>query len=229
MQIARQIGAFLILQGAQLLFQAKVARLHDAQPFGHLVDASAEAHEFGRPLLAYARLIVARTDAAKSGREMRQGPQGAPGGQPDEQRAGRQRGGQDRRQVDELRPHRADVIGEHRLEDQIAVAAQGCRHPHSRNGKPERGGEPGRRPSGVQRSRPQDLSPSGVMEDRREVPIAIEGEHEAAQVPRRVARGRQVLQGVGDSVSAAHERRAKLLAQGQTSLPSGHSDAGHRT
>ena len=81
-QVARDIGAFFVLQRAELLFQTEVARLHDMQAVGHLVDTLPQADKFRRSLLPHPRIVVARSDTSKSAREINQGPQGAPDRQP---------------------------------------------------------------------------------------------------------------------------------------------------
>ena len=86
-QVARQIGAFLVLQIAQLILQRVSLDLHGAQALDHVVDAPPQPHQFERTGLAHPGAVVARPDAHEGGGKLRQRAQGAADGEPDHDRA----------------------------------------------------------------------------------------------------------------------------------------------
>ncbi len=73
-EIARKIGALLVLHRRQLLLQTLVLLLGVLQLLHHLVEAMIEAHQLARASLAHALAIVALADPRERGGQVLQRP-----------------------------------------------------------------------------------------------------------------------------------------------------------
>ena len=225
MQIAREVGALLLLKRRELMLQRLVARLHRLQPFGHLVDGATEPHELERTARGDAHVIVARADAQKGRGEVRQRAQRRADGQPHEGGPGQHRGGQCGHEADEFAPDRADVVAEHRPKLDLAVAAHGRGETDALKRKHERIPEPRRRGPGGERSRAEHDGAARIAQERLDVAVSVEGGHQAAQVVRSALRRGQVLQPSRDGLARARQRRDEFFLQRLLRAPPGHRDA----
>ncbi len=124
-QIARKVGALLVLKLEELFLQRAVPVAHARQLPRHQVECAADAGDLGRAPFGHADLVVARADEPEGGDQFVERPQRLADQQENQSAAQQARQTQDHHQVAEVEPGVGDIGGGRGSEDQHSIAGAG--------------------------------------------------------------------------------------------------------